>query len=166
MNDVTAINSAEQKLVQLLKSELSKIPGLAGSDVTPENPAVLLSGWKTAAGTVLSVFLYLVEVDTSSRHEPYRRISTGAPSSAPPLPLNLHFLVTPIASQSDDAHLLLNAAMDILHRTPVVPIDSPSEEKKTLEVTLNPLSLEEVTRLWIAMGTPYRLSVSYKATVR
>jgi hypothetical protein len=160
MGDSTIIKSVGRKLIDMLKSGLSSMPGLTVADVTLDSPSVLRSG------NILSVFLYRVDIDDANR----KNTSAPSPSEAPvrpPLALNLYYLVTPIAEQAEDAHLLLNAAMEILNNTPVVQVESlPTLPQRTLEIASNPLSLDEITRLWLALVTPYRLAMSYVVKVR
>jgi hypothetical protein len=144
----------------MLKSGLSSMHGLTVADVTLDSPSVLRSG------NILSVFLYRVDIDDAN----HKNTSASSPSETPvrpPLALNLYYLVTPIAEQAEDAHLLLNAAMEILNNTPVVQVESlPTLPQRTLEIVSNPLSYDEITRLWLALVTPYRLAMSYVVKVR
>lgn len=159
MRDCTIIKSTGKALVELLKSALSSVHGITVADVTLESPLVLRSG------NILSVFLY--RVDTNDSIIDQGQMPAGTQADALPLPLNLYYLVTPIAEHAEDAHVLLNAAMEILNNSPVVQINSlPETVTRTLEITCKPLPLDEITRLWLALRTPYRLSVSYEVRVR
>jgi hypothetical protein len=159
MGDSAVIKFTGRQLVELLKSGLSSVPGLTVSDVTLESPLVLRSG------TILSVFLYRVDIDDSAPKKTLSAAETQPVHSA--LPLNLYYLITPIAEEAEDAHLLLNAAMEILNDSPVVPVSSPPAPRaRTLEILCAPLPLDEITRLWVALNTPYRLSLSYEVKVR
>ncbi len=166
MGDITPIRTAARKLAELLATELSKFSGVAPCDVSLDSPAVLLSQKGGITRSVLSVFLYRIEVDTASRNLPPRKGPEGIRPSTPSLRLNLQFLLTPIAQQADETHLLLNAAMDILNSTPMVPIDPGTQPAKTLEVVPNPLPLGDMAQLWLAFGTPFRLSATYTARLR
>jgi hypothetical protein len=161
MGDSTIIRSVGRKLIDLLKAKLSGMHGLTVAEVTLESPSVLRSG------NILSVFLYRVDIDGANRSTPAPSPSE-TPAVRPTLALNLYYLVTPIAEQAEDAHLLLNAAMEILNDTPVgVQVESlPTLPQRTLEIVFNPLSLDEITRLWLALVTPYRLAMSYVVKVR
>jgi hypothetical protein len=94
----------------------------------------------------------------------------------PPLPLNLFYLVTAFQDDKDDVktQALLGRAMSILHSHPVL---GPAEIKDALagsdlheqieriRVTLHPLSVEEMTKLWTVFQTQYRMSAAYQASV-
>jgi hypothetical protein len=133
---------------------------LSVSEVTLEGPSVVRSG------NILSVFLYRVDIDDATRK------NVTVPSQAttpvrPALALDLYYLVTPIAEQAEDSYALLDAAMEVLNKSPVVQIESLlTLPQRTLEIAFNPLSLDELTRLWLALAMPYRLAVSYLAKVR
>jgi hypothetical protein len=136
------------------------MPGLTVADVTLESPSVLRSG------NILSVFLYRVGIDDAVRKSTPVRSPSEAPAGSA-MALNLHYLVTPIAEQAEDAQLLLDAAMEVLDKSPVVQVESsPPLPPRTLEIAFHPLSLDELTHLWLALVTPYRLAVSYVAKVR
>jgi hypothetical protein len=162
MGDSTIIRSVGRQLIDLLKAKLSGMHGLTVAEVTLESPSVLRSG------NILSVFLYRVDIDDANRRSTPAPSPSETPAVRPPLALNLYYLVTPIAEQAEDAHLLLNAAMEILNDTPVVvQVESLATlPQRTLEIVFNPLSLDEITRLWLALVTPYRLAMSYVVKVR
>ena len=67
------------------------------------------------------------------------------------------------------SHRLLGEAMRVLHARPVLDLaelgPAPAGAAERVRVTLQPLSLEEMTKLWTIFQTPYRLSVVYEATV-
>jgi hypothetical protein len=98
----------------------------------------------------------------------------------PPLSLNLHYLVTAygltVAAGADLPHddrtaqQLLGSAMRILHDAPIItpalvsdPVLDGAYEKA--KVTLEPLSIEDVSKVWTALNRPYRLSVAYEASL-
>ncbi len=166
MGDITSIRTAARKLAQLLETELSKLSGVPPCEVRLDSPAVLLSQEGGITRSVLSIFLYRIEVDTASRNLPPRTGQEGIRPSAPSLRLNLQFLLTPIAQPADETHLLLNAAIEILNSTPIVAIAPGAQPSKTFEVAPNPLPLGDMAQLWLAFGTPFRLSATYTARLR
>jgi hypothetical protein len=160
MDDNALVSWAGRKLIDLLKSGLSSMNGVTVAEVTLESPSVLRSG------NILSVFLYRVDIDDAVRKSAPVRSPSEAPVG-PAMALNLYYLVTPIAEQAEDAQRLLDAAMEVLDKSPVVEIESlPALPQRTLEIAFNPLALHELTQLWLALVTPYRLAVSYVAKVR
>jgi hypothetical protein len=77
----------------------------------------------------------------------------------------LSYLVTPICSTPEAEQALLGTVLQTLDDNAIVagsalaaPLDPAGDE---LRITLEPLTLEELTRLWAALDEPYRLSLSY-----
>jgi hypothetical protein len=99
-------------------------------------------------------------------------------TGVPPLALNLHYLITTFGRENDDNqpfdHLLLGKAMSILHDHAVLgpeeiklafPGSDLEGQVERVRITLEPLSIEEISKLWTAFATPYRLSVGYEVSV-
>ena len=109
----------------------------------------------------------------------------------PPLSVNLHYLVTaygnsqlqPDAAQLYDetiAHWLLGSAMRVLHDVPIITdrtltLRAPSGrtvldpslqgDYEHVKLSLEPLSLEDVTKVWTALTLRYRVAAGYVVTV-
>lgn len=98
----------------------------------------------------------------------------------PPLALNLHYLLTAYgltstAGQDDvqddrTAQQLLGSAMRILHDTPIVTreladIPELNNAFEKAKLSLEPLTIEDVSKVWTALNRPYRLSAAYEASV-
>jgi hypothetical protein len=85
------------------------------------------------------------------------------------LPLTLHFLVTPIADDTGVEQVLFGRALQVLQDHAIVRgadfADSLAGERAELRVSLDTLSLEEITRVWDALKEPYELSASYRVQV-
>ena len=123
--------------------------------------------------TGLSVWLYRVTSEESTQNRPPGRISPTGTQPAP-LSVRLHYLVTPVASADlDDApateQAILGKALQVLHEHPTL---SGPDLKDDLEGTqavvtarLETLTIDELTRIWDALATSYRTSVSYEVTV-
>jgi hypothetical protein len=69
--------------------------------------------------TQLSLFLYHIEVDPHTRNQPDLRIAPDG-LRRPPLPLNLHYLVTPLTDAEDDNHLMLGRILQHFHFRPAL----------------------------------------------
>ena len=87
----------------------------------------------------------------------------------PPLALNLYYLLTPYASDPTSAHQVLSFAMQRLHDNANISgaqlQGSLRLSIEQLSIVLCPLALEELTRVWNALQTPYRLSVAYEVRI-
>ena len=86
-----------------------------------------------------------------------------------PLPIDLHYLVTPMTGTEEDERMLLGRVLQSLNDHTVVRgsdlQDDLAGEDTQLRVNLEQLTLEELTRVWTALEEPYQLSVSYQVQV-
>jgi hypothetical protein len=69
----------------------------------------------------ISLCLYRVSFDTAQRNRPSRAAVSGDPPQRPPLPINLHFLLSSWATTPERQHDLLGWAMCVLDENPVLP---------------------------------------------
>lgn len=139
----------------------------------------------------LNLFLYRITPYTGWRGG---RVGNDAANgrvaaAAPPLALDLHYLLAAYGEHDFHAELLLGVAMQVLHQTPVlsaatiqsvlttgVSAGSSSPLRAALAaasvndggagVTIEPefLSNEETSKLWSALQARYRPSASYKVS--
>jgi len=121
----------------------------------------------------LSVWLYRVVRDDQRLNDPPRRVSLNQ-SLLPPLPVRLHYLITPITTgnQSDGPEteqLILGKVLQAFHSHPELRgTDLKAELAGTdaeLHILLEPMGLEEITRVWEALEGSYQLSVSYEVSL-
>jgi hypothetical protein len=121
----------------------------------------------------ISLWLYRVVRDDQRLNDPPLRTSPHT-LKQPPLPLRLHYLVTPLTSRAnkgdpDTEQYLMGKVMQCLHSHAVLQgADLQQELSGTtaeLHVRLESLCLEELTRVWDALEGSYQLSVSYEVSV-
>lgn len=122
----------------------------------------------------LSVWLYQVIRDDQRLNSPPERIGYRQTRHTP-LPLRLHYLVTPIVTQTDLVNgpeleqTILGKVLQTFHDHPVLRgSDLQADYQGTtveLNVRLEAMSLEELTRVWDALDRSYQLSVSYEISV-
>ncbi|RPI57887.1 MAG: DUF4255 domain-containing protein [Acidobacteria bacterium] len=121
----------------------------------------------------VSLWLYRVVRDEHRLNEPSRRISASE-WMRPPLPLRLHYLVTPVTTRAnlgdpDTEQYLLGKVMQTLHSRAVLRgADLQAELSGTdteLHVQLETLTLDETSRMWEALGGSYQLCVSYEVSL-
>ncbi len=121
----------------------------------------------------LSVWLYRIVRDEQRVNAPPIRVSSTL-LRPPPLPLCLHYLMTPITSAGSSAgpereQLILGKMLQILNTTPILRgADLSSDFVGTsveLHVRLETMTLEEITRVWEGLEGSYQLSVSYEVGV-
>ncbi|MFY9553200.1 MAG: DUF4255 domain-containing protein [Blastocatellia bacterium] len=137
---------------------------------------------RSTTGNQLNLFLYQVMPDAALRNQDMPRQTKPGESGQPPLPLTLHYLLTAYSDDEDDtnAHRLLGRAMGVLHDHPLlgaseirnatqpIPDLTDSDLHQQLErvrITLQPLSFEEMAKLWTTFQTHYRVSASYQISV-
>jgi hypothetical protein len=172
---ITAIRATSRTLADHLQAEFVLDPDLSSAF----GPGGTLQVWlntpsqMSATRAGLSVWLYRVAVDPSTRNLPPQRIASTRLRETP-LPLRLHYLLAPITnSTADDApeteQVILGKALQVLYDRPQLTgadlRDDFAGTETTITTRLEDLSIDELTRVWDALDTSYRTSVSYEVTV-
>ena len=106
-----------------------------------------------------------------------RQVRPGE-TGAPPLALNLHYLVTAYGRGESDndavSHRVLGGAMSVMHDHPLLSRSELSaalagndlgEQFERLKITQLPMPLDEMSKLWMVFQTQYRISAAYQVTV-
>lgn len=146
---------------------------LAGTTVTTRPPDKARGN---NSGNQVNLFLYQTVLDGAWRNQDLPPGVKAGESGQPPLPLDLFYLVTTYGEDDDDtfSHRLLGRAMSVLHDHPVLgtdeiraalPNNDLHRQVERVRVTLQPLSLEELSKLWTTFQTQYRISAAYQASV-
>jgi hypothetical protein len=170
------------------------VSGLLGSTVTvsalPPDRVVPVNGTES---TQLNLFLHQVTFNTGWRNHalPSRDGSGTQRLSNPPLALDLHYLLSAYSAEELGSEILLGYAMQLLHEVPVLDrraittalTPSPSvdtslppalralaecglaDQVEQIKLVPDPLSSEEMSKLWTAVQSHYRPSAAYVATV-
>jgi len=139
---------------------------------------------------LLNLFLYRVTENGFLKNQEIP--GHGQPGNGyghPPLSLNLHYLLTAYGALGDPdvdaanplderiAHFLLGSAMQVLHDMPIIVKGATQStgqqilhaslrsEFEQIKLTLEPLTLEDVAKVWTALNRPYRLSAAYEVSV-
>ena len=152
--------------------------------LTTRSPDQLESGAEELAQ--LSLFLYHVTYNQGWREVGLpSRNSSGAPIDRPPLALDLHYLLVAYGGSDYIPQMLLGLGMQALHETPFLTkgeissvfsgplgaVDSAlataelADQVEMIKVTPEPLSTEDLSKLWTAFGGKFRPSAGYEATV-
>ena len=112
----------------------------------------------------------------------HARLTNPGEIGYPPLPLNLYYLITAFGRDEDTAqpfgHEMLGKAMSVLHDIPVLSPDDIraatsglmpdadlDRQIERVRLTLHPISLDDLSKLWTGLATQYRLSASYEVGV-
>jgi len=169
----TALRASSRTVAKFLEARFQADPLLSGffgggmvvSLATPQE-----MNEKPAEG--LSVWLYRIIRDDQRLNDPPVRISPTE-LRPPPLPVRLHYLMTPVTNEQtgdpETEQLILGKVLQLFHSHPVLAgADLQAEFAGTaveLRVRLEPLMLEEITRVWEALDGSYQLSISYEVSV-
>lgn len=131
-------------------------------------------------GDQVNLFLYQTSPSAAWRNMDMPRQLKPGETGHPPLPLTLSYLLTAYSDDTDDvtSQILLGRAMSVLHDHPLLDkteiknaTDSEvvgsdlHEQIERVRITLEPLPLEELSKLWTAFQSHYRTSAAYKADV-
>jgi hypothetical protein len=163
MADASGIGYVSQSLQSLLRATITNSGPFQGTDIDLRSPKEILAAGSNP--TVVSLWLHRVRrldelVNAPPQLRPDGRVIQR------PLPLNLYYLVTPIAPSALTKQRLLGLAMQTFHDNarvgaeflrPELLLDPPG----SIGIHLEPQTLEETTRIWHALHEPYELSVAY-----
>lgn len=122
-----------------------------------------------AKGASLILFLYRIAPDPSLRNREHVVLSDAPPPDVivydNALPLTLHYLITVgtrTATDEDPLLRLLGFAMRTINGAP--ELTGPKVGNETVRVSLEPVSTEEMSRIWTLFPTAnYRTSIAYLA---
>jgi hypothetical protein len=141
----------------------------------------------------LNLFLYLVSRNQGWANVGYpSRDANGDLISAPPLALDLHYLLTAYGAKDLHSEILLGYAMQLLHEMPVLTRpairnalsptllvdngDIPAglrdlfqsglaDQIEQIKICQTFLSTDEMFKLWMAFSAPYRPTAAYHVSV-
>lgn len=132
------------------------------------------------ATTSLNLFLYQVNYNAEWTNLDPASIGSAGQTESPPLALTLNYLLTAYPKNKDVivAHRLLGQAMSILHDYPLLGRDQvrhilsnatgnniSGDQIERMRITPLHLSVEELSKLWSAFASKYRISVAYQVSV-
>ena len=164
---------------QAIATVTNTLINLLGAAATGGGTVTSLPPDKAAkkAARAINLFLYQATPSPTWRNMDLPLQNRPGESSSPPLALNLYYLLTPFVVDADDetqTQAMLGQAMGILHDHAVLgrgEIQSASPDSglhlqvERIRLTLQPLTLDDIFKLWSGYQTPYRLSVAYEASV-
>jgi len=145
-----------------------------GTAVTTVPPIVVNQGGGVA-GSRLNLFLYATAMNAGWRNDPIPSTTKPGETGYPPLAVNLYYLITPFDDgPSSDDHVVLGKAMRALHDNPVldpaliqraIPNNDLANQIERIRIVPQPLTIDEMSKLWTMFQAPYRVSAAYMATV-
>ena len=124
----------------------------------------------------VNLFLYHVKHSAAWRNMDMPNRVVPGETGHPPLAINLYYIITTHGQNGNEliGHLLLGKAMSLLHDHAVFGRDEIEsafavselhEQVERLRITPQPISLEDVSKLWTGFQTQYRLSAAYEVSV-
>ncbi|MEJ2567459.1 MAG: DUF4255 domain-containing protein [candidate division WOR-3 bacterium] len=136
---------------------------------------------KGIASVRLSLFLYQIVENAYVKNRPMENLGTGE-LKYPPLSLNFYYLITPYSDESQettdwDRYTILGKAMQTLYDNAILRGSALLDVLKEVQhedyydqidricITLNPISLDDLTKIWNSLDTPMKLSVGYEVRV-
>lgn len=121
----------------------------------------------------VSLWLYRVTRDDALLNRAPERVRVDRLRRTP-LPVRLHYLVTPLTDRNSPSgpeteQVILGKVLQTFHDYAILRGSSLQDDFRGTDVELNvrlePMSLEEITRVWDALEGSYQLSVSYEVSV-
>lgn len=187
MSNFLGIGGVSASLQALLRDRMELPTGMPRTDLQvaistpqPEGDA------EAAEPTRVNLFLYRATENSALKNQMIPGQGHPSEYGHPPLSLVLHYLLTAYGATNDNglinetrAHFLLGSAMRVLLDYPVITdelltVNSPPTqilhdslrgEFEQIKISLDPLSLEDVSKVWTALTRPYRLSAAYTVSV-
>ncbi len=174
MANYKVINAVDETLRNLLWQEMKVDPSISSilgstdeSRISFEPPFKLMQDTEPD-NKYLSLFIYRIVENADMKNRP-QEFKNGNSLAVPPLCLNLFYLITPLTDSEDNNHKLLSKTMQIFYDNSIVKGDvlqGEGEDKpEELRIIFNPISMEDITKLWSSFMRPYHLSVSYEVKV-
>lgn len=167
MSNYTVIQEIGNALIRRLYDEIIKIDEWNN---IPEDSIILgFPGENEDRNNVrLSLLLYQIVENVHLKNQEMQQIDSSRLRHQP-LILDLHYMLTshPLdkISGTRDEHRILGRAMQVLHdNSPLELENNQAGTGKKLHITLNPISLDDMTKIWTTFQGRYRLSVFYLVT--
>ncbi len=171
----SALLNTSEVLRRFLRTQLQAVPalGFGGARVVSLNSPQEMRQEQGVEG--LSVWLYRIVRDDTRLNIAPRRVSADE-LEYPPLPLRLHYLMTPVTflggggGVPDTEQRIMGRVMQALHSRPVLRgLDFAGTEFEGLDgelhVLLETLPLDDLSRVWDALEGSFQLCVSYEVSI-
>jgi hypothetical protein len=176
MSNSLAIGAVTATLRNLLVASIAPEGGGFAVTTLPLDKAQTF-GADDGAGRI-NLFLYQTQSNGAWRNADMPRQVRPNETGLPPLPLDLYYLVSAHEKADGDstvlAHRLLGRAMRGLFDHPLLGADEIrtalagndlADQIERVRITPQPLSLDEMSKLWMMFQTGYRISAAYQVSV-
>ena len=163
MSDYTVIWAIGKTLESLLKKSLENDFG-DQVGIAFESPKEI----KDDQNRKISIFLYQILENPHLKNEPLQRVD-DIKLETPPLAIDLFYLFTVYGQNREDEMKLFGKVLQTFYDhsilTGSILQQPPLETGEEIKLLLNPLSLDDLTKLWNTFqDVPFKLSVSYMVT--
>lgn len=145
---------------------------VSGADVDVRFEAPTRAWIERLTRPTISLFLFRLEENTDRRQTSPQTVKANGHASRrlPPRRIDLHFLVSALATEIEDEHALLWRTLAALMRIPEYPDSLLSDTLRRLDVPINarvaqPDSEQRLLDIWNALGTDPHPAFSYVLTV-
>lgn len=190
MSNYQALGGVSETMRALLVDRMEFPPAMPPGfrvSIGPPRPDARVD---TEAAEAPRVNLFLYRVDENAALKNQQIPGRGNPSSygLPPLSLDLHYLVTGYGTTQVQANrfdetlgqFLLGSAMRVFHDFPIIADNLTSVrqplgvtllhpslrgEFERVKITLEPVSLEDISKIWTALTLPFKVSAAYVVNV-
>jgi hypothetical protein len=175
MSNSLAIAAVTATLRSLLDTRINvDVPGTLVSTLPPDRAR------ENIARNQINLFLYHTLPNAAWRNQHIPGSVHPGESGQTPLALTLYYMLTAYGQNDDEAatHRLLGRAMSVLHDYPVLgenqilaatevelPVSDLHNQYERVRITLQPVSLEDLSKLWTGFQAQYRLSTCYEVSV-
>ena len=163
MSDYTVIRGVSETLRELLRAHITNDtePQLNGVSIDLRSPKEMRED-SEAQGVSLWLYRIVRNPDLLNRPPPRPAPDQIARHA---LPIDLYYLVTPIAPESTDEQVLMGRVLQTFNDHPILrgsDLQDPLADPDEIRLALETPSVEEQTRIWNALQESYQLSVSYR----
>lgn len=187
MSNFLAIGGVSASLQSLLRDRMELPQGMVRSDLEVTVGIPLSDELDQSQPTRVNLFLYRVTENGYLKNQMIPGQGHPSEYGHPPLSLVLHYLLTAYGATDDNglvnetrAHFLLGSAMRVLHDHAEVTeqlqtVQSPAGvtilheslrgEFERVKLCLDPISLEDLSKVWTALTRPFRVSAAYTVSV-
>jgi hypothetical protein len=182
MSNSLAIAAVTATLQRMLMSTTGGLtanlpPGVPGTfnlssvSVTTKAPDKARPSAETA--NQVNIYLYQTAPNAAFCNADMPRKARPGEIAQPPVALTLHYLLSAYGHNDDEtaAHILLGQAMRIFHDNAVLDHSAIMaalggndlhEQVENVRISPQPLSIEEISKLWTAFQSQYRISAAYR----
>jgi len=164
MGDYTVIRAVSETLRELLRAHITNDtePQLNGVGIDLRSPREMREDNETQG---ISLWLYRIVRNPDLLNRPPARPAADQ-IARHALPIDLYYLVTPIAAESADEQVLMGRVLQTFNDHPILRgsdfQDSLKDAADELRLALETPSVEEQTRIWHSLQESYQLSVAYR----